>query len=160
MFQNALVFNINLKMTFRYNFVTPLTSIVVLKDEDRKEIEKKLKEDEEKERLAKLTTTTVAPTTVASTHTQPMVTKNQFTSTVPTPFTVNPTGYPKYGGVYRDPHVVLPLKPGVNLCFNWIGKDKEVCLFLFISSCMISHILTVDYFEYTPLWVYIVYLTT
>merc|ERR1719354_1245853 len=116
-----------LELSLKYNFVTPLTSIVVLKDKDRKEIEKKLKEDEEKERLAKLTTTTIAPTTVASTHTQPMVTKNQFTQ----PSTVNPTAYPNYGGVYRDPHVVLPLKPGINLCFNWNGKDKEVTNLIF-----------------------------
>ena len=104
----------------------------MLKDKDRKEIEKKLKEDEEKARLAKLTTT-VAPTTVASTNTQPMVSKNHVTQ----PSTVNPTAYPQYGGVYRDPHVVLPLKPGVNLCFNWNGKDKEVCVVVLFASCMI-----------------------
>ena len=109
----------------RYSFVTPLTSIVVLKDKDRKEIEKKLKEEEEKARLAKLTTTTVAPTTVPSKQTQAMKTNNQYTQ----PSTVNPTVYPNYGGVYRDPHVVLPIKPGVNLCFNWNGKDEEVFLF-------------------------------
>ena len=94
----------------------------MLKDKDRKEVENKLKEDEEKPRRAKLTTATVAPTRVASTHTQ--LTKNKFTQ----PSTVSPTAYPNYGGVYRDPHVVLPLKPGVNLCFNWNGKDKEVCV--------------------------------
>ena len=111
----------------------------MLKDKDREEAEMKIIEDrkariaKQKARLSKFTTTTVAPIAVTSTHNQPMVTKNQITK----PSTVNPTAYPQYGGVYRDPHVVLPLKPGVNLCFNWNGKDKEVCVVVLFASCMI-----------------------
>ena len=135
----------------RYNFVTPLTSIVVLKDKDRKEIEKKLKEDEEKARLAKLTTTTVAPTTVASKQTQAMKTNNQYTQ----PSTVNPTVYPNYGGVYRDPHVVLPIKPGVNVCFNWNGKDEEVFLFRILCTNYMSFILLIYLILKISMFVYI-----
>ena len=63
--------------------------------------------EKEKENLEKLSTTTRAPTTM-----------------VPTPT----SWYSVYGTVQRDPHVVLPLKPGINLCFNWNGKDEEVSL--------------------------------
>ena len=121
-----MVFISNIKKDYiffkRYNFVTPLTSIVVLKDEDREEVEQKLKEDEEKEKLAKLTTTTAIPTRTVPT-TRPPVTNKPFTQSP----TSDPYVNPNYGGVFRDPHVVLPLKPGVNLCFNWNGEDKEVC---------------------------------
>ena len=45
-------------------------------------------------------------------------------------YNYRPTALPSYGGVYRDPHVVLPLKEGINLCFNWNGKNEEVCVFV------------------------------
>jgi len=115
-----------LELSLRYNFVTPLTSIVVLKDEDREEVEQKLKEDEEKEKLAKLTTTTAIPTRTVPT-TRPPVTNKPFTQSP----TSDPYVNPNYGGVFRDPHVVLPLKPGVNLCFNWNGEDKEITNLIF-----------------------------
>merc|ERR1719376_857886 len=114
-----------LELSLKYNFVTPLTSIVVLKDEDREEIEQKLEEDEEKEKLAKLTTT-VAPARTATT-TRPPVTNKPFTQ----PPTGNQYVNPSYGGVFRDPHVVLPLKRGVSLCFNWNGEAKEITNLIF-----------------------------
>ena len=45
-------------------------------------------------------------------------------------YNYRPTALPSYGGVCRDPHVVLPLNKGINLCFNWNGKNEEVCMFV------------------------------
>ena len=92
----------------------------MLKDEDRKEVEINLKEEEENARLAKFTTTTAATTTTVATTT--------VTSTTTEPYDYIDDFYDDYGNIFRDPHVLLPLKPGVNLCFDWNGKDKEVCV--------------------------------
>jgi len=110
-----------LELSLKYNFVTPLTSIVVLKDKDREKILKDLANKSLQSTAAPPTPTlassvsTTAPpySTVASTYS-------------PTNPSVKDPSSGNYGGVYRDPHVVLPLASGVNLCFNWDGKDKEV----------------------------------
>ena len=54
-------------------------------------------------------------------------------------YTFAPTDQtPYWGGYYRDPHVVLPLKLGVNLCFDWDGKDGEVGFqFLYVHYIII-----------------------
>ena len=91
----------------------------MLKDEDREEVEINLKEEEENARLAKFTTTTAAPTTTTASTTTA-------TSTTTEPYDYIDDYYDDFGNIFRDPHVLLPLKPGVNLCFDWNGRDKEV----------------------------------
>ena len=60
-------------------------------------------------------------------------------------YTFAPTdGYPYWGGYYRDPHVVLPLKSGLNLCFDWDGEDGEVG-FQFLYVHCIMFVATIKY---------------
>jgi len=84
------------------NFVSPLTSLVVVDPEELEEIEKE---------LDALLTTTAAPLT-----------------TPPPRTTVAPytRDYGRgAGGFFGDPHFVIPLK-GMNLCFNLHADDGDV----------------------------------
>lgn len=103
--QDTIICNFSLSL-HRYNFVSPLTSLVVVEPEDLEEIEKEL----EKIELAKNTS---APAT-----------------TTRAPETYRPYAEASYygrgaGGFYGDPHVVIPMK-GMNLCFNLEAEDGEV----------------------------------
>merc|ERR1739838_1034088 len=111
-----------LELSLEYNFVTPLTSIVVLKDKDREKIM-----SEESNMLTDLLFSTELPPTTTVDFFGRMGSFNVF-STIPPMFTGPSIYLPKdnFGGVYRDPHVVLPLTSGVTLCFNWDGNDREV----------------------------------
>merc|ERR1739838_946168 len=128
-----------LELSLEYNFVTPLTSIVVLKDKDRQKIMRLLKEElflqsenekmmsEESNMFTDLLFSTELPPTTTVDFFGRMGSFNVF-STIPPMFTGPSIYLPKdnFGGVYRDPHVVLPLTSGVTLCFNWDGNDREV----------------------------------
>ena len=113
-----------LKKKTRYNFVTPLTSIVVLKDKHREEMEQKLN-------LKEPTEPTAAPLSVINMNINTLDEEQAVDWSSYPRYNYRPTALPSYGGVYT--HVVLPLKPGINLCFNWNGKHGEVCLLHVLS---------------------------
>ena len=97
-----------------------------------------LRAEEKKARNAALLTTTISPTTAPSN----VATTTAWYTPVYTSSVgqggSGPGGYGAggygagVGGVFRDPHVVLPLTSGVTLCFNWNGKDNEASISLLI----------------------------
>ena len=111
----------------------------MLKDKDRQKIMRLLKEElflqnenekmmsEESNMFTDLLFSTELPPTTTVDFFGRMGSFNVF-STIPPMFTGPSIYLPKdnFGGVYRDPHVVLPLTSGVTLCFNWDGNDREV----------------------------------
>jgi len=110
----------------RYHFVTPLTSIVVLRSDDRKRIEKALREEEEqrvKEEAARAEVKreeTEKTKDVAS----------ALADAKPVPHRYSSAVRGDRGGFYGDPHFVIPLTDDIRLCFNWDGNDGEVTYFL------------------------------
>nr|XP_009859948.1 inter-alpha-trypsin inhibitor heavy chain H3 [Ciona intestinalis] len=107
-----------LNQSLELGFVTPgITSMIVLKPEDVREIENA---------LAAERTTTVAVTTTRA------------PSTAAGGRTIAPTGIgldrlftpaPTIGrpsGVAGDPHVIVGLGLQITICFNWLGKQDEV----------------------------------
>ena len=107
-----------------------------------------LRAEEKKARNAALLTTTISPTTAPSNvATTTAWYTPVYTSSVgqggsgPGGYGAGGYGAGGYGaggygagvgGVFRDPHVVLPLTSGVTLCFNWNGKDNEASISLLI----------------------------
>lgn len=110
----------NLFLLTRYNYVTPLTSLVVIRPEDREEIEKELKEEEEKE-------------IESIKEKKKMKEASKFVHLKkirrPRPEALAYSGVPRSGaaGFYGDPHFVIPLRQSnLNLCFNWDGEEGDV----------------------------------
>ena len=100
-------------LLIRYNFVTPLTSLVVVRPEDRKEIDKELQEEEALEEKRRI--------------------KNEKKKNRGK-YKIKEEAYMSAGrvgssgaGFYGDPHFVIPLRQSnLNLCFNWDGEEGDV----------------------------------
>nr|CAB3257361.1 inter-alpha-trypsin inhibitor heavy chain H3 [Phallusia mammillata] len=110
-----------LNMSLKYNFVTPLTSLLVIRPKDRRKIENQLRKEEEerkeKEALAEKLRLEAKKRrkNARSRHrgTRIRVSSSSSLSS-------------RSGGFYGDPHFVVPLAGKRKLCFNWDGKDGEI----------------------------------
>nr|XP_039268360.1 inter-alpha-trypsin inhibitor heavy chain H2-like [Styela clava]XP_039268361.1 inter-alpha-trypsin inhibitor heavy chain H2-like [Styela clava] len=85
--------------------VTPVTSMLVIKPEDKKDIENKIAEGENKHAKQDISTTP-AP--------RPAATRSPVATTVP------------WWQVQGDPHFIIHLSDSITTCFNWLGESGEV----------------------------------
>uniref|UniRef100_H2ZHS4 VWFA domain-containing protein n=1 Tax=Ciona savignyi TaxID=51511 RepID=H2ZHS4_CIOSA len=100
-----------LNQSLELGFVTPgITSMVVLKPEDIREIENA---------LAAERATTVAPATTTVPATDDVL--GRLFTTTPAPSTSGPDR-----GFVGDPHVIVSLGLQITVCFNWLGRENEV----------------------------------
>uniref|UniRef100_F6U637 VWFA domain-containing protein n=1 Tax=Ciona intestinalis TaxID=7719 RepID=F6U637_CIOIN len=107
-----------LNMSLSHNFVTPLTSLVVVRPEDRRKIEEELRKEAEAEKKR--------------------LEEPEFTSSLR--FDAPESSMRSRGGFSGDPHFIVPLTPKINLCFNWDGEDGEIFNLLYdpVSKVMVN----------------------
>jgi len=117
-----------LNLSLTHNFVTPLTSMVVLRDEDRKEIEEEL-EEEEYEELEK---------DKAEVDKIPEDMLGERVLTTMEPYTTTFSPLEESAWFYGDPHFVIPLTKDFNLCFSWHGNSNEIYNIFYDESESIS----------------------
>ena len=93
--------------------------MVVLRDEDRKEIEEELEEEEYEELEKDKKEVDKIP--------EDMLGERVLTTMEPYTTTFSPLEESAW--FYGDPHFVIPLTKDFNLCFSWHGNSNEVRFF-------------------------------
>ena len=113
----------------RYNLVTPLTSMIVLRKEDKKRIEEQLKKEQEErekeekrreeERKRKLEEEELLRTSSRLTSGN-----TGSSASIQAPSSNSPVF--SGGGFSGDPHFLIPIRPDFYICFDWDGESGEV----------------------------------
>ncbi|XP_039265384.2 inter-alpha-trypsin inhibitor heavy chain H5-like [Styela clava] len=154
-----------LNMSLKYNFVTPLTSLVVLRSDERKAIEEELKKEieelkkkKEEERLRKekeeaerdrieetdeyeyfidgFSAACEGDGCTDFDEAPPRIALSRVIAT-PRRDKLRPRGGSRGGGggggggFSGDPHFIIPIQPGINICFNWDGQEDEIYNFIY-----------------------------
>ncbi|CAK8696262.1 unnamed protein product [Clavelina lepadiformis] len=133
--------NINeqaLNMSLKYNFVTPLTSLVVIRPKDLKRIEAELKKEEEarakkeEEERKRLEEEEKERERLEEETAKKSFEHSRLFHAVSRKISEDvPSADLSYsGGFYGDPHFLIPIRQNLNLCFNWDGNEGSIYNFL------------------------------
>lgn len=118
----------------RYNFVTPLTSLVVIRPKDLKRIEAELKKEEEarakkeEEERKRLEEEEKERERLEEETAKKSFEHSRLFHAVSRKISEDvPSADLSYsGGFYGDPHFLIPIRQNLNLCFNWDGNEGSV----------------------------------
>ena len=117
--------------------MTPYTSLVVVKPDERKEIEEELireekerKKAEEKKRKLEVEKAKLKDEELLRGPPPAAITEDLMLYDYSLRKSSDPAGRSSSsklkGGFYGDPHFLIPLRPDLFICFDWDGEDGQV----------------------------------